>query len=78
MQTDALGPLFRLEATANNIGDHRGECGERISLRGDAAAARRVPARHITAGLHTRRDLKNNSSSGAHVGKLSARQNGVN
>ena len=78
MQADALGPLFRLEVTADGIGDHRVQFRERISLRGDAAAARRVPARDVAAGFRARRDLENNFSNRAHAGKLSAMRFGVN
>src|SRR5665213_2711048 len=79
MQADALGPLLRLEVTADRIGDHRVQFRERISLRGDAAAvARRVPARDITAGFRARRDLENDFSNRAHAGKLSAMRFGVN
>ena len=42
MQTDALGPLFRLEVTADGIGNHRIQFCERISLRSDATAETRV------------------------------------
>lgn len=79
MQADALGPLLRLEVTADGIGDHRVQFRERISLRGDAATvARRVPARDITAGFRARRDLENDFSNRAHAGKLSAMRFGVN
>src|SRR5476649_1047141 len=79
MQTDALGPLLRLEVTSDGIGDHRVQFRERISLRGDAAAvARRVPARDVAAGFRARRDLENDFSNRAHAGKLSAMRFGVN
>ena len=79
MQTDALGPLLRLEVAADGIGDHRVQFRERISLRGDAATvARRVPARDLTAGFRARRDLENDFSNRAHAGKLSAMRFGVN
>ena len=42
MQTDALGPLFRLEVTADGIGNHRIQFCERISLRSDATTETRV------------------------------------
>ncbi len=79
MQADALGPLLRLEVTADGIGDHRVQFRERISLRGDAAAvARRVPTRDVAAGFRARRDLENDFSNRAHTGKLSAMRFGVN
>ena len=78
MQPDALGPLFRLEVTADGIGDHRVQFRERISLGRDAAAARSVPARDVAAGFRTRLDLENDFSKRAHTGKLSARRIGVN
>jgi len=79
MQTDALGPLLRLEVTADGIGDHRVQFRERVSLRGDAATvARRVPARDVAAGFRARRDLENYFSNRAHAGKLSAMRFGVN
>jgi len=59
MQTDALGPFFRFKIAADGIGNHRIQFRERVPLRGDAATARRVPARHITAGLRARLDLEN-------------------
>ena len=59
MQTDALGPLFRLEVTADGIGNHRVQFCERISLSSDAAAAARcVPARDVTTGFRPRLDLE--------------------
>jgi len=78
MQTDALGPLLWFKVTANGIGNHRIQFRERISLRGDAAAARRVPARDIAAGFRTRLDLENDFSNRAHAGKLNAMRFGVN
>ena len=78
MQPDTLGPLPRLEVTADGIGDHRVQFRERIALRGDAAAARRIPARNVAAGFRARRHLKNDFSNHAHAGKLSAMRKGVN
>jgi hypothetical protein len=78
MQTDALWPLLRLEISAHGIGDHRVQFRERIALRGDAAAAWRVPARDVTAGFRARLDLENDFSNRAHAEKLSARRIGVN
>jgi hypothetical protein len=78
MQKNALGSLLRLEVTANGIGDHRVQFCERISLCGDAAAARRVPARDLAAGFRAWCDLKNDFSNRAHAGKLSAMRFGVN
>src|ERR1035437_7636462 len=75
MQADAFGPLLRLEVTADGIGDHRVQFRERISLRGDAAAAWRVPARDVTAGFRTRLDVKGDF---AHGGKLRANSIKVN
>jgi hypothetical protein len=66
MQTDAPGPLFRLEVTADRIGNYRVQFCERISLRSDAAA-RCVPARDLTAGFRTRLDLENDFSDRAHA-----------
>src|SRR5438067_13413031 len=78
MQTDAFWPLLRLEVTAHGIGDHRVQFCERISLSGNAAAARRVPSRDITARLRARLDLENDFSNRAHTGKLRAMRAGVN
>jgi hypothetical protein len=78
MQTDALGPLLRLEVTAHGIGDHRVQFRKRISLRSDAATARGVPARHVTAGFRTRLHLENDFTNRAHAGTLRAWQFGVN
>ena len=79
MQTDALGPLFRLEVTAEGIGNHRVQFCERISLRSDAAAAaRRVPARDIAAGFRTRLHLERDFSNRAQAAKLGARRIGIN
>src|SRR5882724_11856240 len=78
MQADAFGPFFRSEVTAGGIGDHRVQFRERISLRGDAAAAQRVPARDVTAGFRARLGLKDDFNNRAHAGKLSAMRLGVN
>lgn len=64
MQTNALGPLLRLEITADGVRNHRVQFGKRIALRGDAAAARRIPARNVTAGFGARLDLENDFTHG--------------
>ena len=60
MQTDGLGPFFRLEVTANRISDPRVLFRERISLRrGSATAVRGVPARNGAAGVRAGLALAN-------------------
>src|ERR1035437_3269856 len=76
MQADAFRTLFRLEVTADGIGDHRVQFCERTSLRGDAATvARRVPARDVAAGFAARLNVKGDF---AHGGKLRANSIKVN
>ena len=64
MQTDPLGPLLRLEVTADGIGDHRVQFRERISLRGDPTASRSIPARDVSAGFRARLDVKGDFAHG--------------
>ena len=70
MQPDALGTFPILEVAAHGIGDHRIQFGEGVALRGDAAAARSVPARDVAAGSRARFYLENDFFHRAHAGKL--------
>ena len=73
MQADALRTILWIEVTVHRIGDHGVQFGERITLRGDSATPRRIPARDVTTGFGARLDLENDFNNLDHGRKLNPR-----
>ena len=77
-QAHLLGPFARLKIATHGISYHRIQFGERITLGGDAAAFRRIPARHVASGFRARFHPEYDFSDQTQVGTLSLMLNVVN
>jgi hypothetical protein len=78
VQPDAPGTSISLEIACHSVGNHYIQLSERIALGRDASAARRIPARHITARSRARLNLEDDFSILAHTEKIPALETGVN